>query len=387
MQKMPFKSIIECKDIKGKYIFLRASINVPIVREEVKNQFRITRGLATVRYLVDKGARVIIAGHIGRDGKISTKAVADIFAKKMPTVFSSQVLGEETQKLRNSLKDGEVLFIENLRSCKEEAENDLEFAKNLASLADIYVNDAFAASHREHASLSAITKFLPSYAGLNFVNEYTELKKAITPDVPSLFLIGGAKFDTKIPLLEKFLDIYDNIFIGGALANDFFKARGFELGSSMVSDIVLPNSLSADNSKILLPIDVVAVKDGVSRVTTPDNVNADECILDMGPKTVQMLSGYIKNAKMILWNGPFGDYEKGFESQTSDVAKLIAEDDSYSIVGGGDTVASIDKLDVQEKFNFLSTAGGAMLVFLESETLPAIEALNTNPNKPPNIKS
>ncbi len=387
MQKMPFKSIIECKDIKGKYIFLRASINVPIVREEVKNQFRITRGLATVRYLVDKGARVIIAGHIGRDGKISTKAVADIFAKKMPTVFSSQVLGEETQKLRNSLKDGEVLFIENLRSCKEEAENDLEFAKNLASLADIYVNDAFAASHREHASLSAITKFLPSYAGLNFVNEYTELKKAITPDVPSLFLIGGAKFDTKIPLLEKFLDIYDNIFIGGALANDFFKARGFELGSSMVSDIVLPNSLSADNSKILLPIDVVAVKDGVSRVTTPDNVNADECILDMGPKTVQMLSGYIKNAKMILWNGPFGDYEKGFESQTSDVAKLIAEDDSYSIVGGGDTVASIDKLDVQEKFNFLSTAGGAMLVFLESETLPAIEALNTSPNKPPNIKS
>jgi len=380
MSKQKFKSVTTCPGLQGKYVFLRASINVPIVEGVVFNQFRITRGLATVQYLVSHGARVIIGGHVGSDGSMSAEPIAKVFAAHIPTTFSPQVLGPETTRLRAAMKDGEVLLIENLRSDSREKKNDVEFARGLAALADIYVNDAFAASHREHASLSAITQFLPSYTGLNLVHEYEELTKALKPDSPALFMLGGAKFDTKMPLVEKFLDLYDNIFIGGALANDFFKAKGFEVGRSLVSAVSLVGSPLLLNTKIILPIDVTVSKDGVSRVTVPDDVKADETILDAGPETVVLLSHYIAEAKMILWNGPLGDYEHGFDARTVAVAKLIAEAKGYSVIGGGDTVASIESLCCQEKYNFLSTAGGAMLTFLELGTLPAIEALKKAPN-------
>jgi len=380
MQQLPFKSVTECDSLEGKYVFLRSSINVPITNGEVTNQFRITRGLATVQYLVSKGARVIIAGHVGSNGDISTKPIANIFAAQVPVVCSDEVIGAHTQKLRDELKNGEVLLIENLRSQDGEKKNDKIFAKSLADLADIYVNDAFAASHREHASLGAITCFLPSYVGLNFVHEYQELTKALTPDSPSLFLLGGAKFDTKMPLVEKFLEIYDVVFIGGALANDFFKAKGYETGKSLVSEVSLIDSPLLGHKKILLPMDVTVEKDGISRVTTPDDVRADERILDTGPQTVKMLTEYIEKAQMVLWNGPFGDYEHGFEEQTIEVAKTIAQASGYSVIGGGDTVAAIEELCCQEKYNFLSTAGGAMLTFLELGTLPAIQALANSPH-------
>lgn len=380
MQKKPFKSLAECKGLKGKYVFLRASVNVPIIDGVVHNQFRITRGMATVLHLVNKGARVIVAGHIGSDGSASVAPVADIFAQHVPTVFSGEVLGATTTKLRDALADGEVLVLENLRSNPGEKNNDFDFALALSNLADIYVNDAFAASHREHASMFAITQFLPSYAGFNFVHEYEELIKARAPESPALFLLGGAKFDTKMPLVEKFLNIYDNVFIGGALANDFFKAKGFEVGASLVSDVSLEGSPLLSNPKILLPIDVVVEKDGVSRVTSPQEVRADEKILDAGPATVTMLDGYITEANMVLWNGPFGNYEQGYEEQTVATAKLIAAAPGYSVIGGGDTVAAIESLSIQEQYNFLSTAGGAMLTFLELGTLPAIEALQNAPN-------
>jgi phosphoglycerate kinase len=380
MQKMPFKLFTEHKNLKGTYVFLRASLNVPIIEGEVHNQFRITRGMATVQYLVNQGARVIIAGHIGSDGSVCAKPVSDIFAQHVPTTFSPEVLGTKTTELRDALADGEVLVLENLRSDPGEKKNDVTFAEGLAELADVYINDAFSASHREHASLSAITQFLPAYAGFNFVHEYEELMKAIKPDTPSLFLLGGAKFDTKMPLVEKFLDVYDHVFIGGALANDFFKAKGYEVGTSLVSEISLRGNPLVENEKILLPIDVTVEKDGVSRVTSPNDVRADERILDAGPATIIMLSGYITVAKMVLWNGPFGDYEHGFEEKTVATAKLIAAAPGYSVIGGGDTVASIESLCCQEKYNFLSTAGGAMLTFLELGTLPAIEAMKNAPN-------
>ena len=375
MQKIPFKSIVECQNIKGKYVFVRVSINVPIVDGEVQNQFRLTRGLATIQYLISKGARVIIAGHVGRDGTESTKPIADVFAAHVPIIFSHEVVGEETKKLRDGLKDGEVLLLENLRSHVGEKKNDIQFAQNLAGLADMFVNDAFSASHREHASLSAITQFLPSYAGINFVHEYEELTKALKPEAPALFLLGGAKFNTKMPLVEKFLDIYDVVFVGGALANDFFKAKGYEIGASLVSEVSLHDSVLLNHPKVLLPIDVTVEKDGASRVTTPDDVQQNERILDTGPATVAMLAEHIAKAKMVLWNGPLGDYEHGFEEQTIATAKLIAKAPGYSVIGGGDTVAAIEELNCQEKYNFLSTAGGAMLTFLELGTLPAIEAL------------
>lgn len=377
MQK-PFKSIADHPHLKGTYVFLRASTNVPIVDEEVQNQFRLMRGLPTIQYLVKQGARVIIAGHAGSDGAQSLQPVADILSKHVPLIFSKEVTGEKTTQLRNELKDGEVLLLENLRSDTREKENDDTFAQELAALADVYVNSAFSVSHREHASLSAITKFLPSYAGLNFIHEYEELHKALKPDSASLFILGGAKFSTKMPLVEKFLDIYDHIFIGGALANDFFKAKGFEVGASLVSDVSLENSALLTNTKILLPIDVTVVGNGETRVTTPDDVRKNEQILDAGPATATMLDGYISEAKMVLWNGPLGSYEAGFEEQTIAVAKCIAKAPGYSVIGGGDTVAAIEALNCQEKYNFLSTAGGAMLTFLELGTLPAIEAMRSS---------
>ncbi len=378
MEKRPFKSITQCESLKGTYVFLRASFNVPIKDGVIQNQFRIARGMATVQYLVKKGARVIVAGHIGRDGHISTQPIAEVLSKHVPTVFSPQVLGETTQQLRDGLQDGQVLLIENLRSDEREKKNDADFAQQLSGLADIYVNDAFAASHRSHASLDAITRFLPSFVGLNFVHEYVELSKARAPQSPALFLLGGAKFDTKMPLVEKLLSVYDTIFIGGALANDFFKAQGYEIGASLVSDVSLVGSPLLSSTQILLPIDVIVQKMGDSgavRVCAPDAVQNDERILDAGPKTSALLEEYITKAKMVLWNGPLGNYEAGFEEQTIAVAKSIAQASGYSVVGGGDTIAAIESLQCQEKYNFLSTAGGAMLTFLETGTLPAIEAL------------
>jgi phosphoglycerate kinase len=277
--------------------------------------------------------------------------------------------------MRNELQDGEVLLIENVRQHDGETSNDMEFARALAELADVFVNDDFAASHRAHASLHAICSLLPSYAGINFMREYTELSKVMDPESPSLFILGGAKFETKMPLVEKYLSIYDYIFIGGALANDFFKAKGYGVGTSLVSDVSLQDSPLLSNPKILLPVDVTAVRNEVPRVTEPIAVQEDESILDVGPKTIEMLASYIKQAKTILWNGPMGNYESGFQKETLACAQLIAEAEAYTVVGGGDTVAAIESLQCEDKYSFLSTAGGAMLTFLEDGTLPALDAL------------
>ena len=376
MKKLPFKSITECQQLKGKYVLLRASTNVPIKNGEVSNQFRLVRGLATVRYLVSEGAKVIIVGHVGSDGSISIKPVADIFAQHIKSSFVPAITGAVVKNTRDKMQDGDVIFLENIRRDPREKENDSDFARELADLADIYVNDAFAASHRVHTSLVGVPLLLPSYVGLNFVHEYEELTKARHPKSQSLFMLGGAKFGTKLPLVEKFLDIYDCVFIGGALANDFFKAKGYEVGRSMVSEVDLSDSPLLNNDRVLVPVDVT-VQNGVgeTRVCAPNELKVDEIIYDMGPATVTLLKLMIEKAATVLWNGPFGDYEKGFDQYTKEVASLVALAKCYSVVGGGDTVASIETLGLQDKFNFMSTAGGAMLTFLETGTLPAIEAL------------
>jgi len=375
MQKLPFKSITERKDLKGKYVLLRTSMNVPIVDGVVLNQFRITRGLLTLQYLVQQGARVIVCGHIGSDGSQTAAPVAELLRTHMPVVFSEEVAGTKSKNLRDTLQNGEVLLLENLRKDPREKKNDANFARELADMADIYVNDAFPASHRAHASIVSVPQFLPSYAGMNFVHEYSELREARVPTSPSLFMLGGAKFDTKMPLVEQFLGVYDHIFIGGALANDFFNAKRYEIGDSLISDIDLSDSPLLTHESILLPIDVVVEKNGERRVCAPDAVGYHDVILDAGPQTVAMLAPLIANAKMVLWNGPLGNYEAGYEEQTIETAKLIAQADGYSVVGGGDTVAAIESLFIQEQYNFLSTAGGAMLTFLQEGTLPAIDAL------------
>lgn len=375
MDNRNLPSIAQCEDIEGKFVFLRTSLNVPIKDGKVTNAFRITQSLPTIQFLVEKGAKVILCSHLGREADESLAPVVEVLQKHVPVRFSPEVTGRVTTQMRNELQNGQVLLLENVRRDAREAANDAVFAQELAALADIFVNDDFAASHREHASLHAICTLLPSYAGMNCVHEYEELSKVMKPQSPSLFILGGAKFETKMPLVEKYLKIYDHICISGALANDFFKAKGYEIGTSLVSKVSLEGSFLLTHPKILLPVDVVAVKGAKSRITDPEDVRQDESIRDVGPETIKMLAPYIHNAQTILWNGPLGNYENGYQEQTSACAKLIAESNAYTVVGGGDTVAAIEALDCADQYDFLSTAGGAMLTFLELGSLPALDAL------------
>lgn len=373
------KKIATENDLAGTYAIVRSSLNVPVENGVVTNQFRIARALPTLLHLSQAGARIILIAHIGRDPKITLKPVFEVLKGSLDIVWCDANSGEKVKECRDALKDGQVLMLENIRNDARETENDDAFAAELASLGDIFVQDAFAAAHREHTSTVGIAKYLPSYAGINFLMEYEELQHAMKPKHPSLFILGGAKFDTKMPLVEKFLNSYDHVFIGGALAHDFFKAKGLEIGGSLSSDIDLTKSSLIDHPKILLPVDVVVRRGDRSVVVTPECVQSGDVIFDAGPQTINLLSLYAQGAKTILWNGPLGNYEHGYEEATVALAKLVAASDAYSVVGGGDTVASIESLGLSADFGFLSTGGGAMLHFLEHGTMPAIEALKKCP--------
>jgi phosphoglycerate kinase len=272
-------------------------------------------------------------------------------------------------------------MLENLRTHSEEQTNDSRFAKALAAYADLYVNESFANSHREHASMVGIPKYLPSFAGLRLREEVEYLKQALHPQHPALFILGGAKFATKQPLAQKFLSFYDSVFIGGALANDFFKAQGYEVGQSLVSENVSSAKKLLSHPQLMLPTDVIVKTERGERVIrTPKEVRSAECILDAGPDTVRALEARIREARVVLWNGPLGNFEHGFDAGTLGVAKYLADnkEEKFTIVGGGDTIAVLERLRLGEgSYSFISTGGGAMLQFLASETLPALEALHT----------
>ena len=370
--------LTDYSDWEGKYVIVRGGLNVPVVDGLVTNQFRIKRLAPTLKYLTEAKARVILIGHIGRQSNETLKPVYDVLSKDFDVIFAGELLGEQTTKLRDQLKPGQILLLENVRSDDREKTNDTTLAHDLAALGEIYVDDAFAAAHRAHASVVGIPKYLPSYAGLNFINEYNELSEVMEPSHPSLFILGGAKFDTKMPLVNKYLNIYDQLFVGGAFANDFFKAQGLSVGTSLVSELDLTDSPLLNHPKIILPVDVVVKGPQGTRTITPNKVTDDESILDIGPETVSKLSVPVLAAKTILWNGPMGNYENGFTAGTTELAKLVAKADAKSLVGGGDTVATIETLNLSDQFSFISTGGGAMLTFLEHGTLPAIDALNEN---------
>lgn len=361
----------DIKELKGKRVLLRASLNVPVENGQVTETFRLEQALPTIKYLQEQGARVITIGHIGRDPAESLAPVAEVLKEKAGVKWGG---GEAAAR---DLKDGEAVLLENLRRDPREAAGDDSLAKELADLADIYVNDAFSDSHREHASIIGVPKYLPTYFGFSFLREYQALKAALDPVSPSLFVIGGAKFETKLPLILKFARRYDRVFVGGALANDIFKARGLEVGRSLVSDIDLRGSEVLGQANIVLPTDVVvAGADGLRRVAAPDEVQPGDVIYDAGPKAIEALAPLVKEAVTILWNGPLGNYEKGFAEGSEALARLIASSDARSTIGGGDTIASIRRLGLSDQFDFLSSAGGAMLVFLETGTLPAIDAVS-----------
>lgn len=378
MPKHNLPSITEVSDVRGKFVLVRSSFNVPIDDGEIRNHFRIARSLPTLEWLVREGARVIVCSHIGREKENTLEPVFEYLKQSLQAdvFFSREVVGAISKNLRDGLEEGQVLVLENLRRDPRETQNDADFARSLADLAELYVNDAFESSHREHASVVGVPQFLPSYFGTNFVREYEELFKTLEPEHPSLFILGGAKFETKMPLIEKFLNVYDHVLISGALANDLYKARGLEVGQSLVSDTDLSENPIAHNEKIVLPNDViVTTKEGESRTTIVEDVKPAESIVDAGPNTIQTLELFSRNAKTILWNGPLGNYEAGFSEQTLKCAELLAESPAYTVVGGGDTTAAIESLSNYDKYSFVSTAGGAMLTFLEHGTLPGIDAV------------
>jgi len=371
------KTIKDIENLKGKRVMVRVDFNVPIVDGKIVDDFRIKAALPTIEYLKKKGAIVILIAHIGDDGVKSLKTVSVRLKKFVPNLnfIESALFSDETKKILNNLKSGDVVLLENIRREPGEKTNSPSFARGLSRFGDIYVNDAFSVSHRVHATIVGITKHLPSYAGFQMLDEVNHLSKAFEPKHPFLFILGGAKFDTKIPLVKKFLRDADHVFIGGAIANDFFKQKGYEVGTSLVGDNNSQIKPFLKSKNLILPIDVVATVGSKNRNTKPNEVLATECIVDVGKETVLMLGGLIEKAAFILWNGPLGKYETGFGGSTESVLKLIAKSKANSIVGGGDTVALITKLKLGDKIGFVSTGGGATLDFLAKGTLPGIKAL------------
>lgn len=377
------KSITEATDLRGKRVLLRLDLNVPIAKGKVADPFRIQAAIPTITLLRDAGAKVIIVSHIeGKAGKkktssakdfVSLKPIADYFAeKKIPLKFVPKYFVVAAQKVLDEMKDGEVVLFENVRMNRGETENDPKFAAKLAAMGDVYVNEAFPVSHRAHASIVGIPKLLPSYAGPVFMREVKNLSQAFHPEKPFLFILGGAKFDTKMPLIQKFMNLADFIFVGGALANNFFKELGFEVGESTVSDGVFGLPELLHTKKVFIPTDIITE---THRTKSAHKLAKTEQMLDVGSQSLTQLADLVAQSKFILWNGPLGNYEEGFSVGTKKLAEIISKANAKSVVGGGDTVAAIQSLGLLDKFSFVSTGGGAMLDFLANETLPGIQAM------------
>jgi len=372
--KTKFNKIEDIGDIKGKRIIVRLDLNVPIINGEVRDDFRIKSSLPTLQFLKDKGARVIVISHIESEERDSLEIVSKYISNFIKVKSFIKKI-DEAKVVVNSMQEGELVIFENLRLDPGEKNNDINFAKKIADLGELFVNDAFAVSHRKHASIVSLPKLLPSFAGFLMAKEIENLSEAFNPVKPFLFILGGAKFSTKLPLVNKFLEIADNVFVGGALANDIFKSKGLEIGQSLVTKDFVDLQSIIVNQKLVTPIDVV-VFDGQNKTEKdPSSVLKSDNILDAGAKTISMLEKMISESSFVLWNGPVGDYEKGFSLASEKIAKAIIDSDAKSVIGGGDTVALVSKCGFLDKFSFVSTGGGAMLDFLAEGTLPGIEAL------------
>lgn len=367
-------------------ILVRTALNVPVENGRVVSDYRLRRALPTVRFLTEQGARVVLIGHLGERGTETLAPVASALGKLVAHVsFFPETIGERVRAAIRALAPGHILVLENLRRDGGEQSNDPAFARELSHLADVFVEDAFDTCHRPHASIIGVPGILPSYGGFLLQEEIGELSRALTPASPALAVIGGAKFSTKEPVLTKLLQTYDRVFVGGALANDFLRASGKEVGKSLVSPVETEAVTALlTNKKLLLPTDVLVIPSSRAgemdarmraRATPVEGVRSDEVILDHGPGTAELLRGLAAKAKTILWSGPLGNYENGFTDGTDAFAHAVAHSSAHSVVGGGDTVASIETLGLLPRFSFVSTGGGAMLEFLARGTLPGIEAL------------
>ena len=391
------KTINDIENIKGKKIVVRADLNVPTENGTITDNSRIARFAPTAKLLSDKGAKVIIITHFGRPkGKseeFSNKILLNELSKEIakPVDFIDDTIGDKVKEKINLMNDGDILLLENVRFYKEEETNDANFSKELGSLGDIYINDAFSTAHRAHASTEGITKYLPSYAGLLMEEEIDALTKALeNPAHPAIAVVGGSKVSTKLAVLKNITQKVDAIVIGGAMANTFLSAKGYDIGASMSEPEMKETALniieeaSKNNCEIILPIDVCVAKEfkenAENKFVGIDDVNGDWKIFDVGPETSKMLDEKFATAKTVLWNGPLGVFElKPFDRGTNElahtVAKLTTEGKITSVAGGGDTVSALKNAGVESDFTYISTAGGAFLEWLEGKELPAIPPL------------
>ena len=391
------KNIKDEHNLKQKKILLRLDLNVPLDNGRITDTTRIDKILPTINFLLKNDAKIIILSHVGRpkgkiEKKLSLNPICEDLKKKLSKdikLITQNLKKIKSKDLFNNPND-KILMLENLRFYKEEEENDDEFAKHLASLADIYVNDAFSCSHRAHASVFKITKFLPSYSGLQLNLEIDALTK-ITSKIkkPVTCIIGGSKISTKMNIIKNLIPKFDNIVIVGGMANNILKYKGYNIGKSINEDncdqiIEEIFSLSKKkNCKIIYPEDVAVGKNlnGSPIIKEINKVSQDDLILDIGPKSIQVINSLIEKSETILWNGPAGYFENpNFAKGSNEIAKKIIEKNKnntiYSVAGGGDTVALLNNLNAFNNFDFVSTAGGAFLEYLEGKELPGIKALN-----------
>ena len=391
------KDLRDLKDLKNKKVLLRLDLNVPLKNGVIKDETRINKILPILKFLLKANSKIIIVSHIGRpEGKINPKLSLKPICENLEDKLNQKIklVSEDFKKIKNTdlfknLSEN-ILVLENIRFYIEEEKNDLEFAKNLASFADIYVNDAFSCSHRAHASVSNITKFLPSYPGFQLSTEIDALQKVtINTENPITCIIGGSKISTKISIIENLIPKFDNIIIVGGMANNILSYKNFPIGKSIheenCNDIIknIFETSKKYSCSIIYPDDVVTGKDFDSQpvVKELNNVQDDDMILDIGPKTIKKIDAVINSSKTILWNGPAGYFENpSFATGSYEIAKSIVRKNKnnsiYSVAGGGDTIAVLNKINAIDDFNFVSTAGGAFLEYLEGKKLPGISALN-----------
>lgn len=389
------KKSVRDVEVAGKRVFVRVDFNVPVENGQITDDTRIRETLPTIKFLVEQGAKVILAAHFGRpNGQVVEELRLTPVAAKLAELLGQNVIkadqsvGEIVKAQVDALENGDVLLLENVRFNEGEEKNDPELAKAFADLADLFVNDAFGAAHRAHASTSGIAAYIPAVSGLLMEKELDVLGKALNnPERPFTAIVGGSKVKDKIAVIENLLNIADNVLIGGGLSYTFLKAQGYEIGKSLLDNSKLDLALSfiakakEKGVNFLLPVDIVVSDkfsaDANTQIVDIDSIPADWEGIDIGPKTRELYADVIAKSKLVVWNGPMGVFEiEPFSHGTRAVAQACATTEGYTVIGGGDSAAATEKFHLAEQMNHMSTGGGASLEFMEGKALPGVVALN-----------